>query len=59
VTKADRIAGIEQADMRHVRCRPNGYHRFLKRAKLRSERRKAKANPECYPTYRRFRGWES
>jgi hypothetical protein len=34
------------------------YHRWLKRAKARAERRQAKQNPECNPGYGRYRGWE-
>lgn len=35
------------------------YHRFIKRLKNRLERRKAKHNPECLPSYGKYRGWES
>jgi hypothetical protein len=34
------------------------YHRFLKKYKLRIERRKAKRNPECIPAYRKYYGYE-
>ena len=50
----DNKAKCEQAD---------GYsggnnHRFLKVHKRRIERRKAKRNPECIPTYGKYRGYE-
>lgn len=35
------------------------YHRYIKRLKNRIERRRAKENPECLPTYRRYTGWET
>lgn len=35
-----------------IRCRV-----FLKRRKARSERRRARLNPECVPGYGRYRGW--
>jgi hypothetical protein len=35
------------------------YHRFLKKQKLRNERHRAKRNPECVPTYRKYRGYET
>lgn len=31
--------------------------KFLKRLKRRTERRKAKLNPECLPTYTKYRGY--
>ena len=36
----------------NLRCR-----KIVKRWKARSERRAAKADPECLPTYRRYRGY--
>lgn len=35
-----------------------GFHRFIKRRKIRIERRRAKAEPECQPAYGRYSGWE-
>lgn len=32
--------------------------RWYKHCMNRTERRRAKADPECAPTYRVFRGWE-
>ena len=34
------------------------YHAFLKKAKARVERMRAKRDPECMPQYRKFAGWE-
>ena len=31
---------------------------YMKKMKARFERRKAKQNPECFPTYNKYRGWE-
>lgn len=31
---------------------------YMKKTKARFERRKAKQNPECFPTYNKYRGWE-
>lgn len=45
---------VEQADG----FSGSNYHRFLKRKKRRVERRKAKLNPECLSTYKRFNGYE-
>lgn len=35
-----------------------GGHQWLKRRKNKLERRKAKQDPECAPTYGRYKGWE-
>ncbi len=35
------------------------YHRYLKKAKLRQERRRAKVDVECVPCYRKYRGYET
>lgn len=48
---------IEQADGKWKRKR--GYHTLLKNHKKRAERRSAKANPECQPTYGKYRGYET
>jgi hypothetical protein len=34
------------------------YRDFLKKSKTREERRKAKLDPECQPTYNKYQGWE-
>ena len=53
----DRVAKVEQADGKSTH--PNGYHKFLKRKKVRLERRRAKENPECIPAYNRYQGYET
>ena len=52
----DKVKG-EQADLKCGNA--SGYHRFIKKQKLRIERRRAKQNPECAPAYSRYAGWES
>lgn len=47
----------EQADGKSRRA--GGHHQFIKRKKRRSERHKARANPESAPTYNRYRGYET
>lgn len=32
--------------------------KWLKKIKLRSERRRAKSDPECAPYYRKYGGWD-
>ena len=32
--------------------------RFSEKQKKREERRKAKIDPECQPTYNKYQGWE-
>ena len=32
--------------------------RLSKKSKIREERRKAKLDPECQPTYNKYEGWE-
>lgn len=44
---------------RCVNFRTRSYHRFIKKAKLRLERRRAHRDPECQPAYGRYSGWES
>jgi hypothetical protein len=39
-------------------CKRSGRYKFMKRSKAKFERRKAKLNPECFPTYNKYRGWE-
>ena len=34
------------------------FRKWLKKSKIRTERRKAKLNPEAFPAYRKFQGWE-
>lgn len=48
---------VEQADGKSKRA--NGYHKHLKRQKVKAERRRAKADPECQPAYRKYKGWET
>ena len=48
---------VEQADGPSEKHR--GYHAFLKRRKVRIERRRAKHDVECIPAYNRFRGYET
>lgn len=31
---------------------------WMKKVKARFERRKAKQDPECFPTYNKYKGWE-
>ena len=33
------------------------YRKFLKQIKHRSERRRAKRNPECFADYKKYRGY--
>lgn len=50
---------VEQADGKFSWLqRRSRYHSWLKKAKNRVERRKAKRNPECQHGYRRYNGWE-
>lgn len=44
---------------RAVNFRSRSYHRFIKKAKLRAERRRATRDPETLPAYGRYSGWES
>lgn len=48
---------IEKADGRSKRS--GGYHQWLKQKKARSERKKARKNPDCQPTYGKYTGWET
>lgn len=50
---------------RHMDCiKKDGSHKkvgfrdHLKKSKKRQERRKAKLDPECQPTYGKYQGWE-
>ena len=36
----------------------SSWRRWYKKTKTRRERRRAKTNPECFPEYKRFHGWE-
>lgn len=56
-TTGMRLPTIEKADGRSKRG--DAYHQFLKRRKNRSERRRARENPECIPAYGRYKGWET
>lgn len=52
---------VEKADGKSKagKRRKSNYHRFLKKEKNKIERRKAKSDPECAPTYGVYRGWET
>lgn len=50
----NRGAKVEQADGQGG----TKNHRFLKKRKVRVERRRAKVNPECTPGYGKYRGYE-
>lgn len=56
-THREKIPRIEQAESRVK----SGllYHRWLKIHKRRTERRRARTNPECTPGYRLRRGYET
>lgn len=51
---------IEQRESRSApyAWRKSKYSRWLKKAKARAERRRAKRNPESVPGYGRYSGWE-
>jgi len=51
------MSNTKQADGKSKRG--DGYHQFIKRRKSRIERRKAKLNPSCQPTYGKYAGWET
>jgi hypothetical protein len=51
VSRIETVPCIEKADGKSS-------HRYFKRRKNRAERRRAKSNPECTPSYGKFRGWE-
>ena len=54
----------EQIERYFDNVKPGGEHPTTKRRKLykkqkaREERRKAKLDPECQPTYNKYEGWE-
>lgn len=54
----NRPAAVEQADG-YGSKRAGSYHAYLKKRKARSERRRAKAAPECQPGYGRYKGYET
>jgi len=54
----DKVKG-EKADMPSEWAGTSGYHRFIKTQKRRTERRRAKQNPECAPGYSKYKGYES
>jgi hypothetical protein len=39
--------------------RSKSYHQWIKRQKMRLERRRAKHDPECKPGYDKYDGYES
>lgn len=55
MTRLARVPGVEKADGIGGRK----YHTFLKRRKARLERRRSKADPQCFPCYGRYKGYES
>jgi hypothetical protein len=52
-----------KAEQRCPHTRPrkhhSGYSKFLKLCKNRKERRRAKENPDCFPAYNFFNGYET
>lgn len=50
-----RIPRVEQADVKESRIGK----KWLKRAKKRAERRRAKCDPETLALYGKYRGWQS
>ena len=40
------------------RNRHAAYRKFMKRQKVRAERRRAKSDPDCTPGYKKHSGWE-
>ena len=54
MTREGKVPPIEKADG----YSGDSYHRFIKKQKRRSERRRAKQNPECAPSYGKYKGWE-
>lgn len=53
-------AGLTEQIEHHMHCwgGKNRSQRWVKTQKHRTERRRAKANPECPPYYRKYSGWE-
>ena len=51
----ERYMDFPKKDGSHKRSK---YRDFLKKSKKRLERRKAKLDPECHPTYKKYQGWE-
>ena len=47
---------VEQADGKH---RQSKYHGYLKRAKNKAERRRARQDPEAPARYGKYKGWET
>jgi len=47
---------VMQADGKSKRA--GGCHQYLKRLKNRTERRRAKRDPECAPAYGKYHGYE-
>lgn len=58
-SRRDTVPSIEQADGSYSHDRGGKFHQFLKRQKNRAERRKARQNPWCQPTYKGHRYTES
>jgi len=51
-----RAKNFEQAD--GGSSRECSYHRFIKKAKNRLERRRARENPDCIPGYGKYTSYE-
>ena len=51
----ERHVDIPKKDGSH---RKSGYRDYLKKSKKRMERRKAKLDPECQATYKKYQGCE-
>lgn len=49
---------MEQADGKSTGHK-SGYHKFIKKYKVRAERRQAKRDPECQAAYRKYAGYET
>lgn len=56
-SRAEKIPKIEQSETQVAAGR--AYHRWLKVHKRRTERHRARRNPECTPAYRLRRGYET
>lgn len=52
--KSGKVSSVEQADGYSGKR----YHKFLKKRKVRVERRRAKENPECPLGYGKYKGYE-
>ena len=53
----DGASKVECADGKSRRA--GSWHKFLKRMKNRSERRREKRDAECHPGYGKYSGWQT